>query len=620
MRRVITKITNLILTIILLGASFGPNSFAKGKDDFYFENFEVDFYLSKQTDGVSQLKVVEKLFAKFDETEKINQGIVRSIPFTTNGGKHLTIKSEDGPNLKVFRNGIPEPIAKTEKQKDSFAYYIGKKGTYLNGRQEYKLEYEFENVITNQEDWQELFWDTNGTGWKQPFEKLSARLHIKDPVLKKAFKKEFVCHVGKYGVSNKNRCSYREYNLDDDLVIEFKATKLAPLENLSFATKFEKNTFSMASKQINYFMIIRLIVFMLSFALGVYFMMKTYKEKVLKIKKYYQNLFVSPQYVPPKDLDASMAYEIYKFKKIKSSPYVATMLELAVARKISIIKDEGKKYSIKIENLNNLSTGQMGLLEIVSRRNFEKIKVGDVFELNKKDLPKASKYARAYHKSVTKELEQKDLTHKEKDAKSDIIVSIGLIWFLINLGLFSFMDKDAISYKYPDIDEFLVFLLISITEIIIFTIVIKGWKKFALMKEKGANTANYLDGLKLYIGMAEEERLKFHQGAATVYKDNKGKLKLYEKLLPYAVIFGMEKSWLKVLSDLYNELELEPNWGNDLDVAGVMLASKALSNLDSGIKSYSSTTGSGGSSSSSSGFSSGGFSGGGGGGGGGGGW
>jgi uncharacterized membrane protein YgcG len=140
------------------------------------------------------------------------------------------------------------------------------------------------------------------------------------------------------------------------------------------------------------------------------------------------------------------------------------------------------------------------------------------------------------------------------------------------------------------------------------------------LTEKGVAMRDYLKGLEMYMKLAEAERIRTMQspeGAAKLpgldVTDTKQLVKLYERLLPYAIVFGIEKAWAEQFAALYQE---PPEWygGNWQSFnAGVFAAS-----LGSFTTSTSNTF-SPPNSSSSSGFS-GGSSGGGGGGGGGGGW
>ena len=111
--------------------------------------------------------------------------------------------------------------------------------------------------------------------------------------------------------------------------------------------------------------------------------------------------------------------------------------------------------------------------------------------------------------------------------------------------------------------------------------------------------------------MAEADRLKFLQSVDGADTTNEGIVKLYETLLPYAIIFGQEKSWLKSLDQYYKLVDEKdmalPVW--------YAFSNSSFHSLNSSISSSVSLPGSSGGS----GFS-GGFSGGGGGGGGGGGW
>ena len=117
--------------------------------------------------------------------------------------------------------------------------------------------------------------------------------------------------------------------------------------------------------------------------------------------------------------------------------------------------------------------------------------------------------------------------------------------------------------------------------------------------------------------MAEKDRLEFLQSVKGADTSDKGIVKLYEKLLPYACLFGVEKSWMEELNKYYDRIaDYDPYWYyGDGYITGYMLGSM-MSSVNSSISSGSMSS----SSSSSSGGGGGGFSGGGGGGGGGGGW
>jgi hypothetical protein len=83
---------------------------------------------------------------------------------------------------------------------------------------------------------------------------------------------------------------------------------------------------------------------------------------------------------------------------------------------------------------------------------------------------------------------------------------------------------------------------------------------------KGSELRDYLQGVKLYLTVAGEERLRVLQspeGAEKTPSDslNDGQIvEIYEKLLPLAVLWGVEKEWAKVLGTSYEQIGSEPHW------------------------------------------------------------
>ena len=125
-----------------------------------------------------------------------------------------------------------------------------------------------------------------------------------------------------------------------------------------------------------------------------------------------------------------------------------------------------------------------------------------------------------------------------------------------------------------------------------------------------------MDGLKLYIEMAEADRMAMLQSVKGTDISAEGIVKLYEKLLPYAAVFGLEESWMNEMKEYCKVEEIE-----EPDYLMTGFAASDLSRTMHMASNYANTattmSSSGGSSSSGfSGGGGGGFSGGGGGGGG----
>jgi uncharacterized membrane protein len=123
---------------------------------------------------------------------------------------------------------------------------------------------------------------------------------------------------------------------------------------------------------------------------------------------------------------------------------------------------------------------------------------------------------------------------------------------------------------------------------------------------KGAELNWRVKGFKLYMKTAEQYRQQFFE------KEN-----IFEKLLPYAMIFNMTKEWVKKMRDIYGEDYFKthvPAWYVGTIAAGGFDIDSFASHVDSLSSSISSNVGG------PSGAGGAGGAGGGGGGGGGGGW
>jgi hypothetical protein len=153
----------------------------------------------------------------------------------------------------------------------------------------------------------------------------------------------------------------------------------------------------------------------------------------------------------------------------------------------------------------------------------------------------------------------------------------------------------------------------------------------------GHEWRDYLEGMKMYLELAEKDRFRMLQspdGAERIdIGDTKQIIKLYEKLLPFAVLWGVEDQWIRELEVHIAAPDDAPDWFASSRGFSAVAFTTALNGLSSQAtyQPQAASTGGGGSSWSGGGhfnssFSShsggshgGGFSGGGGGGGGGGG-
>lgn len=641
------------------------NAISASDPTLYFESATFDYYLGKKEDDTSRMRVKETYEAVFSD-KSTSHGLTRDIPFLNQNGTNQII---DELNLKVTRNGKYEPIAKKEKVNDYYRVNIGSSSVTVQGPQTYVLEYEFNNVITEFDEqkvnisgeklsnvaYQELYWNTNGTGWSNVFKKLTANVHFEDGIkYQEDFDTKTIDNVSttasKMGLDTKPYCyTGSRFSKDRNCIItktvdgfSFVTTKqLGKLENMSFVVVFAPNTFSVKEIKKNYIYIIITAALGVLCTLIIMLFIKSYNKKAKEKCAYAKSLFVAPQYQPPKDITVAEAGAIYP--KAKKPTYVATLLELATQHKIQFISEKGESkilkkeittWKVKVLSDEKLTSSQQAVLKILN--DGVTAKAGDEIVVEKHTATSSlASTARSYTSSATTllknsgHLEQKTSVLSSLSGNSmatNIILWIIVLMCFLPLFTLPYIFAEEMLENAPGIvvgkaeSGIIAAIIIGVT-IIICSYFSSKTSRYKNLTYKGLDLINYLEGLRLYIDMAEEERLEFNQSVKNAPRTKEKIVKLYEKLLPYACIFGLEESWFNELDKYYKNLDYDPDWYSGSEMFSYYAFSRMVDTTSSAI---SSTTSYSSSSSGGGGFSSGGggggFSGGGGGGGGGGSW
>ncbi len=622
-RLLICRLMFFVCCSLFFGLLVDQTVFA-GVNDFYFSDFTGDYYLSKDTEGVSHLRVVESVTAEFPNYNQ-NKGICRQISYTNKDKTNVTLPNLNRGNLKLTRNGLAEPIYSIEKVDK---YYNVCTGTeeYLLGKQTYVFEYEFEKVITEYDDnkhgYQELYWDTNGSGSMQRFDSVTARVHFGDGV-ESEFTGDSWCYVGAYGVSGQDRCEISK--IDDG--VEFHAEDLSAYENLTFDIEFEAGSFVVPGLEDDYtyfwLLIILNILCIISIILTI--------RKTLKLRakaKYYKRIFAKPEYQPSKDYSLTEMAEVYLGEK--KSTEVAMLLEMIVQHKVDLVKYEKKKWGLTVKEA--VQGEYEDLLTILN--NGTKPEVGKTIKIESHSATtKLIDLRHSMEKKVLSDIKRDGLVEedyktgssKKRGLLNTFMMTMTLIPFILMALLFvvailsGWLGLDVPYGKRMIIDEedfFISALMVIVPTVMICVFCTDRVAQYKGFTEKGLKASKYMEGLKLYIGMAEADRMKILQSVEGADVSADGIVKLYEKLLPYAAIFGLEKSWMDEMKEYCKVEEIEEP---DYLMSGItaMELSRGLHNAASYVATSTAMSSSGGSSSSGfSGGGGGGFSGGGGGGGG----
>lgn len=581
----------LILGILIAGsllAGSGQTALAAQTDNFTITKFDAEYSLGRDGENRSTLAATWRITANFPPNQ--NRGIAP-----------IFVKKYDNHPTNFSLQSVTDEQGKTlEYNWNGDELRIGKKDVYVQGEKTYVIKFTQRDVTKHYDNTgrDEFYWDVIGNEWRVPMENVRVSVKL-DESLQAARAGEAFCYVGAHGSTK--RCNIS----GDKGEIVTNVSRLNRREGITMAVGFTSGTFTgyqetLSEKLIKIWATVQTIASSLAVIL------------MLLLGWRYRRLFgrhselkpIPPEYLPPKQASVmTSAYILknYEALAVKGSAKVAQLLDLAVRHYI-------KLYEVKKASFLRSAQYEIEIVkDLKELRPEESEVVRDMFgssmpkpgqRLNLKKLQNNLSYAARTRDDDTnlKNLARGNYALCEQKLANKRIVQRWALWVCV-VGV----------------------LLLSPMLLLVAGIVFAlsfGWS----LTDEGLALRRYLAGLKLYIGVAEAERLQMLQSPEGAEKvkvdatDEKQLVKLYERVLPYAVLFGQEKKWSAQLGQYYEQVGEQPDWYSGqgaFNAAAFAAGMNSLSSVASSASDYSSTSG---------GSTGGGFAGGGGGGGGGGGW
>ncbi|GAA2089764.1 hypothetical protein GCM10009840_30650 [Pseudolysinimonas kribbensis] len=569
--------------------------------DFSFDSFDGRYVLGRSDDKRSTLRVTETLVAEFPDFDQ-NHGIVRDIPSRYDGHSvHVHIVSvTDGA-------GIARDYDQTfvsDDDGDFLELKIGDPGgidRYLHGRQTFRIVYTATDVTRYFADTHddEFYWDTNGTGWDQTFGRVSARVALRDGIASR-LTGTASCYQGAAG-------STQSCAITGDATAGFRAVvhDVGPRQNMTVAVGFAKGTFAAPPFSIFDYVPVLAILAVLgvlaSLVLAIVFRFVIWRPRTGDP--------IIAQYTPPDGVSAMLAANVVRRTK---RGMAASIVDLAVRKKLRIVERQQGSW-IKSEVYGVQKLDDQGLLPD------EQQVMDALFGFAEGPVRWLQKGDTVLGRSVRQIVKQVDAEALATGVRRGRPHGILLLCALLGIGgLACFL---LLAFTSGDNGAGTAWGVVGINAGIWIEIFALGAvASIKPLTPAGSKLWDQLEGLKLYIRLAEADRLRMLQsvtGAERVdTSDGTQIVKIYERLLPYAVLFGLENEWAAELAKYY--ADAAPDW-YDGDI-GTFSALGFASAIGSFASSTSSSLSGSSSSSSSGGSGGGGSSGGGGGGGGGGGF
>lgn len=582
-----------LLLVLLATITFAANPMPThaSPNDFTFTSFNADYYIGKDAEGRSTLAVTETLKAEFPDIDQ-NHGIERALPARYNGHPlSLTIQSVTDANKAALKYT-------TYNSNDNTVVRIGDANSYVHGTQTYIIRYAMRDVTTTQNGSQEFFWNINGTQWQQPFGTVSARVHL-DPSIVADFDERTVCYTGAQGSTEQN-CQVGLLDETNTIAV-ISNESLQATENLSVAIGFKPDSFAayVAPPIPVWVYVVGAIITLLVIATQIIAPIWLLRYAYRTWKKWGRDVngrgTIIPEYSKP--VGYSMPQNSIALNETVSPTAIsATFIDLAI-RGYLTINDMGKKtfqstiFDLKIiKPVDDLPSEEKDVLRLL----FGSLAVGETAS-TKTHRSDASQKIAALQKSSYDNMVKQNL-FLDNTAETAKLKIWGLIFTIGSFFIAGFFS-----------------LLAGIITLIFVS-------KMPARTASGVSLRDHLLGNKLYMQVAETDRIQTLQSVTGAERINTSDgnqiVKLYEKLLPLAIIFGIEKEWAKQFAAISSNYQ--PSWYNTANNSALNAALLGTS-LSSFTSTLTYSTFAAPSSSGGSGFS-GGSSGGGGGGGGGGGW
>jgi uncharacterized membrane protein YgcG len=582
-------------------------------NDFTFRSFNAVYDLGRDDAKHATLAVKETIVALFPQSNQ-NRGILRDIP-NVYGSADLQTKVVS----VVDEKGADVPFTEDD-QGDVVELALGTEA-YVHGATTYVISYTQADTIRHfpNTDDDEFYWDVNGNGWGQPFQQVGAQVVV-DPSLSSALTGHNACYQGAQGSTTP--CSSGV--VVDGSTLTALTTDLAPGDGLTVAIGFTSGTFVDVSSDPNNqpgsgdstpatpAQIAGVLLSLLGFPAALIGVISGVVSRLPRTEPARGTII--PQYSVPGGIDVMVAAELIA-RPATAVP--AQFVSLSVKGKTRLLgyavkEARASDYSIQLLDPTGLDPIEQQVVDALFGAG---AKPGATHDLRTHgDDALADALAPALATARTAVAAYYDGHRRTVGGTIALVITVALtltaLLSAVILGGFVGLVTGFIG---------IVAGLIGVGAAYL------GFRGRRKLSDVGAQWNDYLLGMRMYLQLAEQDRLRVLQSPTGAERidtaDGKQLIKLYEKLLPWAIIWGVEDQWSKVLEVELQRQNATPDFWVGQNAFSALTFLPLLTGLGPATSAVPmSTSGSGGTFSSFSGGSfGGGFSGGGGGGGGGGG-
>jgi len=514
--KIFRKICIGIVLLVMFCFCFGIKQvFARvNVTDWYIQNFDSEIIVNKD----STLDITERITADCG-TAIGKHGIFRVLPEDVKiGGKSISSPAELISITDFSGNAINYTESRNNTDK-TVTWKIGDANKTVQSVNNYIIHYRVKNVIRfSNANFDELYWNLTGNFWDLEIDKFHAHIIFPEAVSSEKSAVEYYA-----GSLNEKRKDLAIFQWTKSNVLELNSIKtLSVRQGITISVTFPKNIFipyvpSFQERYGQYFyFLIPLIVFFVCFFLWWKYGKDPRVDKA-----------IIPEYEAPGNLTPIELGMLMKNGKFENNLITAEIINFATKGLISIKETQtkilffnSKDYEFTKNNNPEIEDKLNEAQKIILRGIFKGLEgaclsgIKDTFYTNINDIKKETE----------KSLKEKDLIAPKGLHIGNVFRIIGIIGIWLCFSSFGHSIILGIS------------VLLSVLCLFLFSFIMSK------RTQKGAELNWEIRGFKMFMETVDKDRANFYE------KEN-----IFEKFLPFAIVFGITGLWIKKMKEIYGE-------------------------------------------------------------------
>lgn len=571
-------------------------------ENFSYSSWDVAVEVDTTSEGRAIARITESIVAEFPAQDQ-NRGMIRRIP-----QEYLGANTDPRDITVTTATGAPVPFevehGSDENEDAAFVAVLTGDDDFVHGSQSYVISYTLDDVILHRDDKQadEFYWDLIPLNRAQPIAAATATVTFSEALLP-ALTGNQRCYIGAHGSTTE--CEIAQPSPAEAGAFTLGPISLPPHEGLTVGIGLAPGTVTQPASRLPNFTLDTLPLFVGGGAVAASGVGALAVARMRRQRR--GSGVVIAQYDVPKELPPLLAGPLAGASKPTPPAELVHLALLGATRieDVDVAKRAGKKPDQRLAmRLLAPERAADPLDEETVAALFPTGEPDSLFVIPDEDEDFSDRMTKLTASGAEAALQRGYIERVRSPLGRAMgwlsIALVVVLAVLIGFGLATrFSITPAIALVLAAVT--LVLGLVSLS-------------RHRVLTPRGAEARTYLLGVREFIRVAEADRIRLLQGTATAERASVGDvevIQLYERLLPYAMLFGLEKGWGEALADRYRDAsDYVPLWYPGIGVGGVDRLSSSITQFSSSISAAATY-----SASSAGGSTGGGFAGGGGGGG-----